>query len=1817
MSLMRRIERAGQNPPGGAPGNRSPSQPRQPPSPIRELWHHVADGKLFTVTMTRDSRFIIAGSQAGEILFFDIAGRLLWRGKVPGAVRRLALAEDAECFLVGTIGGQGAYLWHYSGRLLHTFAVEGDTWGIDITPDASRIAISTQHKRLYGFDRDGAARFDQAVNSVILNLAITADGEKIFAGSDDQHVVAYDGTGSPRWAYQTGGRVWAEIRIAEQGRVLIAGSNDGYVYCFDFDGQERWKFNTAGAVNTLAVTPDGRLSAAAGLSNTAYVLNDEGNVLWEYQTGDHIYGLDFSPDGRFLVIGSNDSNLYLVDRKDTPRVWTHTTRGRVYGAALAPNGQYCAAASADQNVYAFRNTHIDDDPDVLTRPDSKPLMRLIVKRVYDEYANAPHAGLVRWFSEFEKSLRSDQFDACRALLAAADEDRGLELSDGEKQYIRSLEGVYWLMRGAAHHRHGQYEEARACYEHSKTLQESLNNQDGTGQVVAALSLLPPPDADGETPRDTALTDECRALLDEITNKPRVLGMVEQLLAQRLTTVSTAEQLQIMLLAKQSGYVTPLIKGLSADERVIRAAASAGLALLDPGPGYDVLAHMLASPLLFVKWQALRMLRSHADQHADEFHAAKAQVWPIVIAPDVVEAPDPLTRREALLLAKAGGDDLDTPWLIERLRDPDPDVQLAAADALGAVGDRRALPKLARVQNRVGFLGRDLGTAAADARSAIEARHPTPIIEQVVLCEADPLQQESVQQSTLFLTDTGAIYAIVTVDHVKPGAHVTVRWLDGDTVLKEEQISIPDHSNTQQIAEIRETEIVADPSEAEQLPLRRRSPFSRDDDDEPSRFAPFRRRSLFAQDEEDNANPFGTARLEPDRSRFRPLERRPGNERPDIPSFLRDRPGFSRPPSESAPRPRPFGERDAHPPGTRPSLGSRRGVAPQRPARVTDPNENVVAGEQPTPADDGNAPPDSPASSRPSLLGRFGSGRPGAARPGSSQAAELPPGLRRRDDQDDRDVPEFLRARPFDRAATERPPLNRFRRSSGPERPFRGRAARSGPSPTTQPLVVSLPRPTDGWKPADYRIEVTLDDAAATHQTPFRFVESIKLTGLEPGVIAQRADRFNGTSTFLVSAPYVDCFVHLEQAPVNARVSGRLYSVTTGTLVAETVALTEKQGRQSVQLSWENRVWQPGHYRMVAAVEHGDELHADIEFVTKIRADKIVLCHQVDRNNGPVGTNWPFHPGDPCYCVVEFNAPPSGVEVIATWYHQHENTPIHQTRPYITSAAPDQRSVFSLGSRGRDVALRPGHYSVIVEGKNLVREEQTFEVLPYSGAQIVQRAAQSVYHKATPFVERYHLGQVILSFFMTALLVLALWLADRALGHVLSANQRSGDAILRLAHAISHPGVGWGLGWLALGGMYAALRTRHVESLGKTGEEHLYSTINLLLTFASSALVWYLATTIAFGAGHLWPDKWWGIFDKLVWLNPVIAWLAPIVGLVLTEWQRQADREKPFHLSPVRAASGVIGLMLIGWSGAFVIGFPLGLLGGGLGGIVDAVGVDNSLGHAFLTVGAGLGFILGLVAVLPYILREDLIALGKEWSRRKQRHSGPHPNLLAFLIDEDALPGKSRDYLLAATIARRSLLVIGVAVPALIIGFGPVVVPVLEWFYGAAGNPAFDVALTSSKWAVAAAVALLLVWPVLILSVQQRIVSPLLSADDAAFTRGFSIAAAVSIGIVPLVILLTGRGIMARAPDVEVGLFWTNHAAALGLLIALGGWLAILIGKLPDLLRALLVFDFSADEWTITGIALLTGLLMPGWMWTLLLIVVMLIASSAVLLQRVE
>lgn len=1946
MSLLRRIERdagnaddeRGQRSRTGPPGTRRPSRNRTP-SPLQKQWQHRAHGRLFAVALSADKRFIVAGSQNGDVLLLDDAGRQLWAAKINGTVSRIALANEAESLVVSALHEDNlVHHWHYSGRLLRTYPVEGEIWGLAITPDASLVVIGTLDKHLYGFDQAGEQVFKQTLDEPIRHLTVTADGATIFAGGDDGGIYAFDHAGTPRWQVRTEGRVYAGIRIAAEANLLVAGSNDGHVYGLDFEGAIRWRFPAGGMVNALAITPDGRFCAVGGSAATAYLLDDQGAVLWDYKTDDAIYGLALSPDGRFMAVGSHDSHLHWIDHERNHTAWREFVAGRAYAVAMSADAQLVVAASTDMSVYTFKNTAVEGDGQALTRPVSRPHCQLVVQSVRDEYAKNSHAGLVRWFSEYEKSLRFEQFDVCRALLDEAHEADSFNLSAGEREYTRSLEGAYWLFRGVAFHRREQYAEAQECYEQSKALQAELNNQDGVGQVVAALSLLPEsadlvdsaeaPDS-APSPADDASDDEVGAaivsnaerivarteahkLLDEITSKPRVLGTSEKLLAHRIMVVTPPEQMEIVLLARRSGYAAPLIQALSAEERVIRAAASAGLTFLNPGPGFDVLGQMLASDQMFVRWQALRMLRGRAYDQPDEFKEAKDQLWPAVLNHTLAEAPDPLTRREAALLVQNAGSAEDTPWLIELLKDPDPDVQLAAIWALNKVGDRRALNVLDKVPGRTAFLGRSLKAAADDAASAIRDRHPLPTIEQVIFCQSDPRQARSVCQSSLFWPDVETVHCVVVVDHVKADARVTLKWQHKGEVIHQDERVIGTETTTIPTV-IQETPLVeetpdrrgssrrARPGERERPPLgerrpSRRNPFDRgsaNDDETP--FERSRRPRSFDRGADEGRRRFGRARSpfgDPqsgDIEQRPPLARRtepasPPSRRPERPSrgrFSRDRTRSSAP--ESPPRPSRFSRRPA----------------------LVDPVENIAAGNENTPETAaGTAPTPPPAAPLGGSAERRSSGRAGARErpgrrpspvppsnlddslaedietpdwfaelgaPGEGQFEETPPsGSRRtpaRRPASPRSAPDrgtaAASARPGGRERNrgrvpapraERGVPSRFRREAPPDAPrprfgernrsrdrdrdrdrFPPRDRRSSRDrdrpgstrrrnlladygPSAHMLAFALPRPTEGWTTDQYALHVAIDEET-TREAAFRIIDAPRLTGLEPGGRAPFGSDFYRSHTFLAHAGYIDCQVHLADAPVETVVTGRIYSVATGALLAERTAQTEQQGRQTVQLSWENTGWKPGSYRITASVVPDHEIQTEIELIDRITVQDVLLCHKVDPEDGPIGTDWPFYPGDSCHCVVDLGAPPPGVELNVAWYSKDRALETTATRPYSTTAASHQFAAFKLVFRNKQEQLTAGFYSVVVNGPHVVREERSFEVLPVPRVQSLAVAASKSRGRVGAFLKKHHLDGALLPFLGMLLLALVFLVGDAVLAYSLDNYRQSGDAMLRIIQFLGRLRWEWAAGWLVAGAGFGLLQTRQDNNLSSTSEDQVYKLLNNWLAFTSSVLIWYLLSAIFFSKGDLWPHFAGGIFAKLQWLEPVISWLAIPVGLGIMAWS--ADEDDPFFQSPMWAALGAVAVLFIGVIGALCVGLSLGLIGAIVGELLGVIGIENALGHGMMWLGASVGFFaaLGLIGYSGF--QDGFKDLWSDWQRAKRSHTSPDFTLLAFLIDQDYLPLKQAEWAQLATIALRAGSVMLVVVIGLAATYHSVVLPALSILYDVPEEALLDQFLTPIVPALI--VALVAGLPVAGYGLYRRGLVPLLSAQETAVIRRAGLVALIGLALIPVVVALVSRTAIGDDLLPELAVFWIHRVTALIMILLGVGGCAVLLMNLPEAMRSRLdefgvSFDFSFEEITVLILAGFAIVFWPAWGWALLFSLLLLVVGGGYhLLTRIK
>ncbi len=1857
--------------------------------PLR--WRYRAPGSLLSVAMTRDGQLLAAGSRSGHILFFDSTGRLLWYTQVEGAVHRLALAEEARCLLVGTAeSGRAAYQFHFDGHLLRTFEVDSETWGIDLLPDASLIAVGALNQWVTVYDRAGTQVVACDVGGPVRHARFMSGGN-LAIGTDDHRIIGLDRTGRILWQRQTEGRIWAGVCAAEQADRVFAGANDRCVYALDRLGNDRWSCEIGGVVNAVALTPDGQWCAAVSASNDATLFDESGQVIWEYSFDQPVYSVALSDDGRFMAMGVGDAELVVVDHADEHRMWTQGISGRVYALAMTPDGRTLVAATMGSSIHVFDNpvlTHLWQDT-AERQMAHRLVSRAAIRQMRETYAHDSNAGLVRWFGEFERSLRGQQYHVCQALIDEIGDTRSYSLSEGEQQVIRSLEGARWLMEGIDHHRQGRIEAARECYERSKTIQASLNNRDGVGQAIAALSSLPAPAeemvaavaaSDGSTPGgvvhrpvpvgEAALPDMSddageppnraglEQLLNEIAQKPRVLGMAEQLLEQRMIGAQLPEQLRIIALARRAGYLMPLLRGLQASERQVRAAASAALTFLRPGPDAAVITTMLQSPQSFVRWQAVRMVAMRAREAPEEFGRYKDQWWPLLLNPETFSTLDSLARREVALLVEEAGTGEDTAWLIAHLDDPDVDVRIAIVNALGKVGRREAIAAMKDMPDGTGFMGHTVAAAVTRAIGEIENRHPLPSVHRIYLSAGDPLSHRMVQESALFLADTDVIYGIVDLIHALPGTRLRVQWRQAENVLHEEHVTV--------------TEDLPVVASVQELPTLPHSP------DTPGRFgvtpglSGARPGSPFATEspERPGSRPFGSSRRDVPQPRQSPFAR------PELAQAeMRPRPGASRPgtaPAQNATNERSersgsrlFPFRRAEPPAAaspesslsdRSSLFQRVREELQRPGIFAAPRRGLRSlfeddelrrpgfrpfGRRPSggPAGDlleNSEPGQETAQDRSERPANRPSAVPPITRPGSRPASPAPPAwLFTEGEEENPSSSGRPRRSPFGRTDDQgaRGPLadafrDRFRASaeaSGEDQPT---ALQRGFRRTPRPGAVSrlafvLSRPAEGWPRTPCQLEVLLESEQhpVSSSAEFRFVEVPRITQVEPGVMPDgRRAVFTNARHFLAGTQRIACRVRLDDAPVNTQVTGRCYWAAASAeeiLLGEVCAQTRSEPDPSIMLEWDSSGWLTGNYRIEVevvgccaepdAAPQRDQRQVMIALIERVEPACISLCHQVDEQNGPIGVGWPFVPGSVPRCMVEFDDPPPEMRVEAAWYGQQGL--IHRAEPLVPAAEKGKRAVFELEIPFGQT-LEPGFYSVVVEGDHITRRELSFEVKSPTWQQRIGPGARALWNRAKSLSR--HLGAVTFLSVLGGVLLFGLALAglDSVLGDALPANLRHRDVLLHWGDVVGGTGAIWALAWVAVGGGYSALYTRVRLQNASHFEQQVYRVVNLVLVYAGGGLLWYQLSYAVFLPGFVYPDTAGGILGSLRWIAPLLAWLALPMGMMFAHWYYEENNVQPFPIIGASVAIILVAVAVPGYVLALIAGAVAALLGIIPSGVLGWAGVDNRVIRAFIVVGANVGFVLGALTSARHWAMDF-------WGEWRDARSSPHSRKVLSLLDYslekigiDRERWQKQIVLPGAVI----LTLAGGATIGLIVGFDSVVVPALKALYGPGQGEAFDRALRTSPGMTVALLALWLVWPGLVWAGYRWATAFGVEFADKMLVHR---AGAYALGVwlsVPVMIGLVCETELVRGLSPEQTIFWADRIAVVMAGLFCAAWLEWTHGFLNTLDWTHYLPD-SAEAWTLLSLMVLSVVVWPFWMWAAAIGLVLIVALAGSFILR--
>jgi len=186
-------------------------------------------------------------------------------------------------------------------------------------------------------------------SGAVYDVAISADGGYIGAGTWNNKVYFFSSSGYLLWSYETGGKV--SVDINNDGSYIIAGSEDNNAYLFNRSGDLLWNYRTDGDVLDVAISGDGEYMAVGSNDYSVYFFNRSGNMMWSYNTGDKVESISMSNDGKYIAVGSG-RKVYLFERSGKP-LWRYMTGYSVKSVAISSDGKYIVACAKGVNVYLF------------------------------------------------------------------------------------------------------------------------------------------------------------------------------------------------------------------------------------------------------------------------------------------------------------------------------------------------------------------------------------------------------------------------------------------------------------------------------------------------------------------------------------------------------------------------------------------------------------------------------------------------------------------------------------------------------------------------------------------------------------------------------------------------------------------------------------------------------------------------------------------------------------------------------------------------------------------------------------------------------------------------------------------------------------------------------------------------------------------------------------------------------------------------------------------------------------------------------------------------------------------------------------------------------------------------------------------------------------------------------------------------------------------------------------------------------------------------------------------------------------------------
>ncbi len=260
------------------------------------------------------------------------------------------------------LGGCRDLLNSLSGRLARLEArkldVESAVLSVAVTPDGQYVVSGSHDKtvRLWELATGKEVRRFTGHSDYVNSVAVTPDGKYVVSGSADKTVRLWGLATGKEVRRFTGHEDWVRsVAVTPDGQYVVSGSDDETVRLWGlargkevrrFTGHEDW-------VLSVAVTPDGQYVVSGSVDKTVRV--------WELATGKEVRrftgheslvtSVAVTPDGKYVVSGSDDNTVRLWELATGQELRRFTGHaGSVWSVAVTPDGKYVVSGSGDKTV---------------------------------------------------------------------------------------------------------------------------------------------------------------------------------------------------------------------------------------------------------------------------------------------------------------------------------------------------------------------------------------------------------------------------------------------------------------------------------------------------------------------------------------------------------------------------------------------------------------------------------------------------------------------------------------------------------------------------------------------------------------------------------------------------------------------------------------------------------------------------------------------------------------------------------------------------------------------------------------------------------------------------------------------------------------------------------------------------------------------------------------------------------------------------------------------------------------------------------------------------------------------------------------------------------------------------------------------------------------------------------------------------------------------------------------------------------------------------------------------------------------------------